>query len=268
MEVDSKNIQTYIGSLGYTKVDIPERNVTFLSFNTSFDILQDSKTRKAIALYIDKANVMANIGNGYMQANFLFPSSHWIYDTKLDTVYLENQADKLMTEAGWSYRNNRWTNKDGRILSFTIVVDSNYPDRVTAANVISEQLGNHGIEVMVREETKEGFANCFNNKEYEVLISGIHTGFSPKITALFDHDNISNYTSEELETIINDIKNCMDYSKQQENYGKLYDEYLNSFPYIFLYRNTSSVVYNQTLCGKISPNSYSMFYNIEKWYRQ
>ena len=25
---------------------------------------------------------------------------------------------------------------------------------------------------------------------------------------------------------------------------------------------------NKTLCGKISPNNYSMFYNIEKWYRQ
>ena len=59
-----------------------------------------------------------------------------------------------------------------------------------------------------------------------------------------------------------------DYKKQAENYNKLYDEYLNSFPYIFLYRSTSSVVYNQTLCGKISPNNYSMFYNIEKWYRQ
>ena len=123
MEVDSKNIQTYIGSLGYTKVDIPERDVVFLSFNTDVDTLSDSRTRKAIALYIDKANLMANIGNGYVQTNFLVPSNSWIYNTKLDTVYLENQADNLLTESGWVYQNNRWENAENKILTFSIIVN-------------------------------------------------------------------------------------------------------------------------------------------------
>ena len=268
MEVDSKNIQTYIGSLGYTKVDVPERDVTFLSFNTGVDILSDGRTRKAIALYLDRANLMANLGNGYLQTNFLIPSNSWIYDTKLDTVYLDNQGDNLLTEAGWIYQNNRWENAEGRVLTFSIIVNGNYPDRVTAANVIAAQLANHGIEVRVQEETNEGFANAFNNKAYEVMIAGIHTGFSPKTTALFGEDNLANFHTENLTNIMNDIRNATDYTKQRENYSKLYDEYLDTFPYIFLYRSTSSVVYNQTLCGKISPNGYSMFYNIEKWYRQ
>ena len=123
MEVDSKNIQTYIGSLGYTKVDIPERYVTFLSFNTGVDIFSDSRTRKAIALYLDRANLMANIGSGYLQTNFLYPTSNWIYDTKLDTIYLENQGDNLLEEAGWIYQNNRWQNSEGKILTFTITVN-------------------------------------------------------------------------------------------------------------------------------------------------
>ena len=268
MEVDSKNIQSYIGSLGYTKVDIPEREVTFLSFNTGVQSLSDNRTRKAIALYIDRANLMANVGNGYLQTNFLLHSNNWFYDTKLDTVYLDNQADNLLIDAGWILKNNRWQDSDGRILSFSITVNNNYQDRVTAANVIANQLANHGIEVTVKEESSEVFQNSFNNKAYECMITGIHTGFSPKITSLFGNDNLSNYTSENLNNIISAIKVTTNYSKQKENYNKLYDEYLNSFPYVFLYRNTSSVVYNQTLCGKISPNSYSMFYNIEKWYRQ
>ncbi len=267
MEVDSKNIGTYIGSLGYTKVDIPDREVTFLSFNTGVDILSDSRTRKAIALYIDRSNLMANIGSGYVQTNFVIPSNSWIYDTKLDTVYLENQADNLLMDAGWVYENNKWT-KDGKVLEFTIIVDSNYPERITSANVIAGQLGNHGIQVTVEEQNHQRFENSFNNKSYQVLITGIHTGFSPKVTSLFGNGNVSNYSSDNLNNIMNDINITFDYNKQLGNYNRLYDEYLNNFPYIFLYRNTSSVVYNQTLCGKISPNSYSMFYNIEKWYRQ
>ena len=268
MEVDSKNIGTYIGSLGYTQVDIPDREVVFLSFNTGVDILSDSRTRKAIALYLDRSNLMANLGGSYLQTNFLIPSNSWIYNTKLDTVYLENQsADQLLVDSGWTLQNNRWV-QNGKVLSFSLMVDANYPDRVQAANVISSQLRNHGIEVTVQELSRENFANVFNNKAYQTLITGIHTGFSPKVTALFKSDNLANYNSENLNNIINDIKLTIDYNKQIENYNKLYDEYLSGFPYIFLYRNINSVVYNQTLCGKISPNSYSMFYNVEKWYRQ
>ena len=267
MEVDSKNIQTYIGSLGYTKVDIPNRDVVFLSFNTSFDVLSDNRTRKAIALYIDRANLMANIGGGYLQTNFLIPSNSWIYNTKLDTVYLDNQGDRLLEEAGWRYQNNRWE-QNGKILTFSITVDASSEDKLSAANTIAQQLSNHGISVNVQAVNRESFSAAFNTKNYQTIIAGIHTGFSPKVTALFGNDNLSNYNSENLNNIINDIKITTNYDKQIENYDKLYDEYLNSFPYIFLYRSTSSVVYNQTLCGKISPNSYSMFYNVEKWYRQ
>lgn len=267
MEVDTKNIQTYIGSLGYTKVDIPNRDVTFMSFNTAYDILSDGRTRKAIALYIDRANLMASLGGGYLQSNFMLPSNSWIYNTKLDTVYLDNQAENLLKDAGWVLQNNKWV-MGGRTLSFSITVDANYQDRLTCANVIASQLANCGIEVNVIQETNEGFANAFNNKSYQALIAGFHTGFSPKITALFDTNNIANYSSENLTNIMNDIRVTSEYKKQAENYERLYDEYLNNFPYIFLYRGTNSVVYNQTLCGKISPNNYSMFYNVEKWYRQ
>lgn len=118
------------------------------------------------------------------------------------------------------------------------------------------------------EQSDQEYIQTFNTKSYGVMIAGIHTGYSPKLTALFSDDNVSNYMSENLSSIMNDIRITTDYHQQKENYNRLYDEYLNSFPYIFLYRNTSSVVYNQTLCGKISPNSYGMFYHIEKWYRQ
>ena len=144
----------------------------------------------------------------------------------------------------------------------------NYPARITAANVIAAHLANHGIEVSVQEKTHDEFAYAFNNREYEVLIAGIHTGFSPKVSALFENGNVANYYNDNLNIIMEEIRNNTDYAKQKEIYNRLYDEYLNGFPYIFLFRNIGSVVYNQTLCGKISPNAYSMFYNIEKWYRQ
>jgi ABC-type transport system substrate-binding protein len=96
----------------------------------------------------------------------------------------------------------------------------------------------------------------------------MQTNFSPKISTLFGDNNIANYNNEEMFKILNDISSTSSYSNQINNYDNLYDRYLEDMPYIFLYRATDSVVYNQTLCGKISPNAYSIFYNVEKWYRQ
>lgn len=267
IDVSISNVESYIGTLGYTKVDYGEREVNFLSFNTKNDLFLDSKTRKGISLYLDKNNILANLGSGYMVSNFLIPANSFIYDTRLD-VASEQSGDALLTEAGWNYINNSWVNSEGRVLSFTITVDGNKKERVTVANVIANQLRGHGIEVFIKEVSGDAYVNDYNNRNFEVIIAGIKTGYSPKITALFGNNNLAGYEKEEVSKIISDIKNTTDYSVQQENYKKLYDEFLKDFPYIFLYRETDSIVYNQTLCGKITPNSYSIFYNIDKWYRQ
>lgn len=270
MDVSVNDVSKYIGTLGYNKIDIPTREISFLTFNEANDLFADSRTRKAIAIYLDKNNLIANLGSGYMQTNFIFSGSNWIYDNKLDTVYLNDSlaADILMNEAGWSLQNNRWVRGDGRVLSFTITVDATKMDRLIAARVIAAQLGNHGIEVFVKEDDNVAFENDFNNRNYEALVIGMQTGYSPRLAGLFNEGNIANYYNPEMIELLNTISSTNDYNVQKENYNKLYDIYLNDFPYIFLYRNTDSVIYNQTLCGRISPNDYSMFYNIEKWYRQ
>jgi ABC-type transport system substrate-binding protein len=268
MDITVDNVSDYIGSLGYTQAYYDEREVTFLSINTESPLLSDSKTRKALALYIDKTNIIANLGSGYTESDFLLSSKNWIYHSKLNYSTNYEEADNLLKEAGWSYLNNEWINEEGKVLTFSIKVDLSKSDRVTTANVIASQLANHGIEVNVIEENSNAYTSDLNSKNYEVILAGYKNGYSPKITDLFKDDNIANYSSSTVKELVNNIKSTSDYNEKQENYNKLYDEYLNDFPYIFLYRKTNSVVYNQTLCGKITPNAYSIFYNIEKWYRQ
>lgn len=252
---------------GYNKIDYPDRTVSFLCFNTQNEMVSDPATRKAIALLLDKNNILANLGSGYTVTNFVYPDNNWAFDSKLKLEYNSEQADELLKKAGWNYTNNTWV-KNGKVLDFSIKVNGNQRDRVAAAGIVSEQLRNHGIQVSVQEITNESYVNDLNNRNYQAILTGMKTGYSPKITSLFAENNIANYSNENISKIITDIKNTTDYNVQKENYNKLYDQYLNDFPYIFLYRETDSVVYNQTLCGKISPNSYSIFYNIDKWYRQ
>ncbi len=64
------------------------------------------------------------------------------------------------------------------------------------------------------------------------------------------------------------VSNTKEENILYEKYGRLYDIYLEEAPYIGLYRNTELVVYNQSLVGNIKANTFNIYHNIEKWYRQ
>ncbi len=223
--------------------------------------------RKAITLLLDKNNILASMGAGYAPLNFVYGNENCMYDEKLNIQYNSEEADRLLNEAGWNYINNAWI-KEGKVLRFSIVVDSTRADRVNAVNTVANQLINHGINVSIKEISNSKYIETLNNKNYEVIMTGFKVGYSPKLSIFFGENNIANYSNENVNNLLNTIKNTGDYNVQKDNYNKLYDEYLNEFPYIFLYRETDSVIFNQSLCGKVSPNSFSIFYNIEKWYRQ
>ena len=267
MDITITDVENYVGTLGYKEIEYDDRSVDFLCFNVEDEILSDANVRKAIALLLDKSNIVANLGSGYTVANFLFSSSSWIYDSRLDVSYNSEEADNLLTESGWTYTNNTWV-KDGNVLKFTILVDSSNSTRITVANLIAEQLGNHGIQVTVSHSNSSNYSNNVNNRNYDAIISGITTGYSPKLSTLFIGDNLANYNNSTVNEILENVNNINDYDTLREKYLEVYDEYLNDFPYVFLYRETDFIIYNQSLCGTIEPNSYSIFYNIEKWYRQ
>ena len=123
MDININNVSDYVGTLGYNTANYDDRNVSFLAFNTQSENVSEPAVRKAINLLLDKNNIVANLGSGYGIAYFLFSSSNWMYDSKLDVSYNSEEAISLLTNAGWIYTNNTWV-KSGKTLSFEIVVDS------------------------------------------------------------------------------------------------------------------------------------------------
>ena len=267
MDITTTDVENYVGSLGYKTIEYEDRSVDFLCFNVEDEILSDANIRKAIALYLEKSNIVANLGSGYTVANFLFSSDSLFYDSKLDVSTDSEEADNLLIESGWTYSGGVWV-KDGTTLKFTILVDASNSTRLTVANLIAEQLANHGIQVTVTSYSSSNYSNSVDNRNYDAIISGITTGYSPKLSTLFIGDNLANYNNSTVNEILESANSLNDYNTLREKYLEVYDEYLNDFPYVFLYRETDSVIYNQSLCGTIEPTSYSIFYNIEKWYRQ
>ena len=147
-------------------------------------------------------------------------------------------------------------------------MNGNDEKRVAVAENIKNQLANFGISVYVKQLNNEAYSNALQNKNFDVILTGITCSFSPSLKTFFGEGNIANYSNDEVTEIMNIVSNTSDENTLYENYNKLCAIYLEDVPYIGLYRNTDMVIYNQSLVGNIKANAFNLYHNIEKWYRQ
>ena len=272
LNVKVTNIEDYIGNLGYNKIEYKSRDYDYLAFNTTNGILADSAVRKAISLAIDRNVIVAScLGKGYTASNFSLDMGHWLYTKDLNISIDTEQAAQVLHNAGWERTSNSWQKReDGRttILEFSLTVDSNNSTRVAVAENIKNQLANFGVPVTINYLSSDNYVENINNRNYESTILGIKLGYTPSLNTFFGEGNIANYNNGEVLEIMNIVSNTTDEKTLYEKYGRLYDIYLEEAPYVGLYRNTEVTVYNQSLVGNMTANTFNTFHNIEKWYRR
>ncbi len=266
------DIEQYIGTLGYNKIEYKARDYDFLALNTENPILSDSNVRKALSLTIDKNSLVAScLGSGYVSSNFSLDMGNWLYTKDLNISADTEQAKQILISNGWTQSNNNWhKNMNGQnvTLTFTLTVNNNNEIRMRVAENIKSQLESFGIPIYIKQVSADNYANILNNRDYEMILAGIQLGYSPSLVTFFGNGNIANYQNGEVAEIMNIVKNTTDENVLYQSYARLYDIYLEEAPYIGLYRNTNCIVYNQNFVGNIQPNVFNIYHNIEKWYRQ
>ena len=272
VDVKISNVENYIGSIGYKKLEYKSRDYDFLAINTENPVFSESAVRKAISKIIDKNNIVAScLGSGYAASNFSLDMGDWLYTKDLSVQPNAEEANQILIQNGWEYKNNKWRkNINGRIteLTFSLSVNATNPIRLQVAENIKNQLANFGINVYIKQLNDEAYSKSLENKDYDMILTGITCGYSPNLSTFFRENNLANYNNEEISQIMSVISNTSDENILFDNYNRIYDIYLEEAPYIGLYRNTDIVVYNQSLVGNIKANSFNLYYNIEKWYRQ
>lgn len=272
LSVKINDVENYIGNLGYNKIEYKSREYDFLAFNTQNELLSDPIVRKAISLSIDKNNIVATcLGKGYTPSNFSLDMGNWLYTKDLNISTDTEQAAQLLINNGWERTSNSWIKRtDGKTLrlEFSLTVNTNNQSRVNVAENIKNQLANLGIPVSINYLSADNYNEAIGNRNFDSALIGIKLGYSPSLETFFGNGNLANYNNNEVAEIMNIVANTTDEKNLYEKYSRLYDIYLEEAPYIGLYRNTDVLVYNQSLVGNITANTFNIFHNIEKWYRR
>lgn len=263
------NIQEYIGTIGYNKIEDIGREHDYLVLNTENKVLSNLEVRQAILYAIDKKAIIQNVYNGkYFESDFALPYTSWLYQGNKSTLYDAQKAKQILQDNGWQFKYNYWekyVNYYTRKLNFNLVVNSSNQSRVKVAEIIKQQLEQIGIKVTIKYANDNQYNNYKNNRNYDMILCGKYIGTNPDLTSYFGENNLANYHNEEAKTIINEIQNITDKETLKQKYKRLYEIYYTDIPYISLYHSYDVVAYSKNLAGSISANWFNIFYNISGW---
>lgn len=266
-------LEEYIGTIGYKTKEYYGRNLDYLSFNCEEPVLANVEVRKAISYLINKENIIAGTYRGkYYIANFPLEWGSYLYEQrKVNYEVNQETARNILEQAGWTYRNKVWQrtkNYRTERLRFDLVVNSSNEQRVQVAENIKQTLTDFGIDITIRKVSDSQYQNYLRNKNYDMILTGVSSGFSPNVSSYFGAGNVANFQNEEMTTLLEEIKNIQDEKLLKEKYKRVIEIYEEQMPYIFLYYNRATFVYSANLVGEFNPNSYNIYEGIETWYRQ
>ncbi len=268
------NYQEYIGTLGYKVKEYKGRELDFLSLNCENEILSQKEVRKAIGFAIDKSNIIQEVyNNKYYISNGVLDYGTYLYKKENVSLGFNNeQSKRILSEAGWLYKNNKWQKKNSfgvtKDLSFNLIVQTNNEKRMQVAELIKEQLKQIGIEISIKKVNDTQYKDYLQNKNYDIILTGINNGFSRDLEYFYGENNLAKYNNTKVKDIINEVKKISDDKLVCEKYNTLFDIIQDDMPYITLYRNKNMLILNQKVSGEISPNNNYLFYNFWTWCKQ
>lgn len=266
------NLENYIGTIGYIKTEYKGRNFDYIAFNCENNILKNVSVRKAIGYAIDKTNITSTVyNNNCYTSDFPLDFGSYLYtNNSLSSGYNSEQAKKVLQDDGWEYKNNKWQkieNYRTNTINLTLTVNKDDLNRLAVAENIKNQLEQIGMKITLNKVNTKQYNNILKNKNYQIILTGVYNSYSPDIETFFGINNLQNYNNDEINNILNDVKNIKDENLLKEKYNKIIEIYNSELPFLSLYRNKATVVRSQNLAGEITPNNYFSYYNLNTWSR-
>ena len=272
VSTDNTNIQEYIGTIGYSTKEIKGRTHDFLVLNTQNTLLTNQEVRRAISYSIDKNNIVSNVfQNKYYTSSFPLDYGSWVYQEQdASSGYNPEQANQLLSENGWSYKNSYWQKTiSGRTqrIDLNLVVKASDSTQVAVAENIRTQLASQGIRITIQQYSDDQYSRAIENKSYDMILCSMNLSPNPDMSLFFGDNNLANYANEEVTNLMNEIKNTTDETTIKNDYTRLAEIYKTDIPYISLYTNKYTVAYNTELVGEINSNWFNPLCGIETWYK-
>ncbi len=273
---DILNVDDWKGINLYRAV-LPKYTAVF--FNVKSKILQDNKTREALAYAIDKEKILQEIlhGEGQLVDTPISPEllGH-NPDVKKYSFNLE-EAESLLKQAGWEdVDGDGVLEKDNVRLEFNLLtVDKSLYGRT--AQIISENWNNIGAHVEVSiYDSKTLQQDYIHSRNYDALLYGESLGRDPDPYPYWHSTqaegpglNLCSFSNRKVDEILEEARQSLDSDFRIQKYIEFQNIIAEETPAIFLFNpyyiyGVSEEVKGVNLNNIVLP--YERFWGVSDWY--
>ena len=140
-------------------------------------LLSDKSVRRAIAMTLDRAGMLSNVFNNKgIPTHGPFPAGAATADTTIRLPAFDTAAAKaLLDSAGWKPGANGIRQKNGRSLTFEIMVPASSSIRLRFADLIQEQLKHVGIQAELGKAPFPAFVARQDAGDFDALLTVMNT---------------------------------------------------------------------------------------------
>lgn len=207
----------------------PSSDYWYLALNQNEEPWSDVRVRQAIAYAIDRDAILQAVSFGTAEANQLAipDGSFWYepyeeYSTDLET------AQQLLDDAGFT----------GGTLD--MLATSDYPETVTAAQIIASNLEPLGIEVSIRQPDFSTWLDEQNTGNFDMLMMGWLGNIDPDDFYYSQHhseggSNAQGYSNSEVDALLDDARIETDVETRKDLYAQAATIIADEASYIYLY---------------------------------
>lgn len=260
----------------YNMFRYPSFSYTYLGFNLRDFRFRDKKVRQAIALAIDKDELVqgALLGLG-TPANGPFKPDMWACNKNVEPwPFDQARAKALLAEAGWEDTDGDGVlDKDGQPFQFTVMTNQGNKVREQAGLIIQARLAEIGIKVNLRIVEWAAFLKEYIDKrDFEAIIMSWSVPMDPDLFDVWHSSktrpgelNFISYQNPEVDRLIDEGRFTFDQAKRKAAYDRIQEIFYDEVPYVFLFVPDSlPVVSSRVLGPEVSPAGLGD--NFNEWY--
>ena len=239
----------------YRVVESPGSNYVYLGLNLTDPILSDRRVRRAIALALDRPQLVETLRGGLGQVTeTMMPAGHWARDEELELIPFDVEASKRLLDAA----GHPDPDGDGPEARFGVTYKtSTNEESLLQAQIVQSMPAAVGIDVEIRSHEFATFYNDIKQGNFQ-LFSLTWTGvIDPHIYNLVLHSasmppngaNRGRFENPEFDRLIEEGSRFSDPERRRPHYVAAQRILAEELPYISLYHKTNVAVMAAALEG-------------------
>lgn len=221
----------------------PSSDYWYLALNEDREPWDDVRVRQAIAYAIDREAIVQAVSYGTAEENQLaIPADSVWYSEYAPYTHDIDEAERLLEEAGAS----------GLTLDF--LATNEYPETVTAAQVIASDLEPLGIEVNIRQPDFSTWLDEQNSGNFDILMMGWLGNIDPDDFYYAQHhsdgtSNAQGYSNEDVDALLDAGRTETDQDARYDLYAEAAQIIADEASYIYLYNPSVIQAWSPDLGG-------------------